>query len=621
MADLVDLVAPLAAYEAQGFEKQSDKIRTSRLENRKALMEIANEQARLGVQMSVEDMAKQAQSLLGPADWLYSMSPSQDVLAGMTASQNALANKSAEEQRRLQFATDVKETKDMRDFAAEAFAAGDDPATVTLKGQEMFGADRFNKVVPTLTRIQGESSFRGMSEGANLAKSMGFMADDAEEYISQNKSHLPQATQDGIRKTALANQSQAERDVISAASVMGGQGGYADNAVDAENMRNLIKTRFPTMSQDTLESVHKKAMDAARTAAQARIQADDNTAKNDARKIATQQDANMFMAAQQAEQQDLAQRDQRSKDFASRGQAVIANQEKIRQDVIGNKKTGEKPMFKDDADRTTALAALDQYKVDDFAALKEAIESHDPKKLKQVLSGLETLASYQERTQTAARLTTARIATPQEFYTIGAGLGASGAAVEDLGRKYKADLDAARKALTTGPAPSKDRGWGIEAAILGAPSAKGVDNEMAMASKNAAETRVNGLVATTVAHLKALREAAAINQSVAMTPEQITEQERRLAYGVARRFLTGAGENPSSVEFELHVENMSDDILKAAGKPMEVRRRNTAQDNIQAYRNSVAGGQGVQPNSMVPPGALQPNARSGYANGTAPAPF
>jgi hypothetical protein len=142
---------------------------------------------------------------------------------------------------------------------------------------------------------------------------------------------------------------------------------------------------------------------------------------------------------------------------------------------------------------------------------------------------------------------------------------------------------------------------------------KGDENEMAMATTKAAETRFSGMMSVGSSQIKAFREMAAINQSFSATPEQMLEQERLMAVKMAKSFLSGAGYAPDSKAYSESAEAMADQILRGAGEPMHITRRVTAADRLKEYNNNVAAGQGVRPASMVPPGSVMPNQRAGLS--------
>jgi hypothetical protein len=632
MPNLTDLVVPLEAYQQNAFDKRSEDIQSTRLKNRDALMKIYDEAASRGVSLSMEDMAQQAQQILGPTSWLYSTAPSVDVMNQMNASQNALANQTKEKIRREQFSTDIKESKDMEGFVSELAMTGKTADEIHANGFEQFG-DRFTKIAPNVTRIMDKASFQAMNEGAATAKNFGLMTDDAEDFIEQNKSHLSESMINGIRKTAQSNQSMAEDKIMQAARGLADKGGWANTADDAQNIRNLITSAYPSMKPETTEKIYQKAMDAAKVSAGTKAQADGNARMMKASEFAAQQAGQMELNAISLEQRELEGRDARAAAYRNQAKDAVDNSKLQLALIDGVDPTSRKPTGKalitDPTERSQAAAIVQSYRVDNAEELVNVIKTGDQKRIRQYIAGLQPMAVYIDRVNQSASLTTAPMTSYAEFLGRASGMGATDSAIMGMGKQYKEDIDTLLKsnANSTALVEKVEQSDGIEASAYAlstpmfgsrpkAAVTSGTENEMAMATTKAAETRINGMMSVGSSQIKAFREMASINQSFSAAPEQMLEQERLMALKMAKSFLSGAGYTPDSKAYGESAEAMADQILRGAGDPMHITRRVTAADRINDYNKRVAAGQGVIPAAMVPPGSVVPNQRASL-NGSA----
>ena len=239
------------------------KRRQSRLDNRKALMDVLNAQAEQGITMGVDQAATLAKDTLGASAYLNSAAPSRDMLASMTQSYNEKAKKHAEINRRAQFASDEKESTDMSTMASQLFLQGKSPDEVYRAGLDRYG-ERFNLIQPKLGTINQQATLEGMQKGSEIGKTM--FPEDAQSFVEQNKSVLSQAHIDGLTRAAENNLASASNQVLAEADKIGGSGGYTGTEVEGQSFRDRIKTLFPRMPASTIDDLQKKASQAAKAA-------------------------------------------------------------------------------------------------------------------------------------------------------------------------------------------------------------------------------------------------------------------------------------------------------------------------------------------------------------------
>lgn len=608
-----------------GAREQEDANVGRRLRNRKALMEVADGFAAQGKEMSMEDWATASKDILGPAAFLSTTTPSRDAIGVMMKEQSAKAAQTAELRRRDQFNADIKESQDMASFAAEMYLQGDDDISVYTKGVERFGKDRFDKIKDKLGNLKMKAGFDGLRTGMEVGRTM--MTDDAERYLQENQ-FLPKATQDGIRKSAQANQAQAEAAIMQLADQIGASGGYEGNVLEQENLRDTIKARYPNMSAEAVDAVHKKAVQAAEAARQRMVAGTDYKLGAEARKYAQQIDPQLFSSALQADEAERQRRAREAQTFAQSSMSPLQEQQAQLGNIYGDKKAGKPAMFKDASKAAEMANYAGTYRIPagDFDTLRAAIEDGDKKKVRELVAGLEPMAVFRARVETGAKLATAPFDNATSFYAVGETLGQADEEITTIGKKYASNMDVYSKnakLATTKPKANQyqSSGSGAIAGISGAVAgfADGVNSffgnepvaDVAMSSKNAAETLRKGLVDHTVSRIASLREAATINGSFSASAEQIREQEMQIARGVARRFVEGTGLKPGSEGFRLAIEQLATEISQKAGAPQPVNRKATVADRIEQYRSQLSGNLMLERPGMAPNGSVIPSVRSG----------
>jgi hypothetical protein len=608
-------------------EKRAVENKNTRLANRKALMEIAQSMSDQGQTMGMEDFAKATSDLLGPAAFLSSTAPSQDMLSQLMKQQNAAAAQKAEMIRRDQFRADAEESKTMEDFASGLLVGGADDVSTYEQLVQRFGADRVEKIKNKLPTIKNKALFEAENQGKLFGKDM--LVDEATEYV-KGKDFLPEPTRQAIIKTATANSAAAEKAVLASAEQMGMSGGFTDSANDSSALRNLITTSYPGMGIDAVEQLHNKALQIARAASERKVVSTDYDLGSKARATSMAADSQLYQSVIGLEEKDRQAREQSRQQFSATNSSPLQEQASQLALVVGDPKKKQAPLFgKDDAKTGTMTSIVQGYVVPParFEELRKAVDDGDSKKIREITATFDTTSAFRSRVEDMGRLTSMQFTGAKEFYTSLPSDRETLEAFRKRGREFSDNMQVFNSGgvVKTGPryAGGNPRAAVSSGGATGNPrtdaynrssqstTTSGYDSPTRMASRAAADTLKSGIVQNISSRIIAMREAANINGSFSASPEEIAANERAIVSSFAGQFLEGTGLSRTSPAYKAAVDEMAAAVSENVGPATGVTRRKTAADMLQDYRNSTANNLMLSPNGRAPYGSIQPSVRSG----------
>lgn len=624
MPQVTDMVLPFAAIEQQGFDQRSEQIRKSRLDNRKAMMEIANDMASRGVSMSVEDMAAQAQALLGPGDWLYSLSPSQDALRVMTQSQNAAADLKKEELSRSQFANDVKESAEMEDTVAQWFKGGDEIANVMQKGYKLFGQERFDKVAGQLTNIQGRAVMEAEKAGSDFASTRFQTVDDAEEYIKSSPWLTPHE-KTGIQVAARNNQDKLENGILDGAAKIG-EAGYYGSDSDLNSLRELIRKAAPRISREAEDRLLTQAQTVAKNASERKQVALQRDSAIRMQETLETNGPRVMAEIAQLDQGEEIRRSAAAKEFAAGAAAVQATQDKFASSIVakGKKATPQE---------LAMLSGMSSHVIRDLDGYIKAVESGDKQQIARHLAESPTKEEHAQRAAALGRITTGRYNSVSEVFddVTRAGLGTSTKSIEAIG----AEMARQQKVATSSKSAASTFSWSdmpgkigsdVYRALLAGKGEKAPADEsdkVRQSAANAVESMKKGFVEDVAANIRGIRDAIGRNRSVGATAEEVNQNEFGFANDRAEALIRGMGINPNSKAGQAMVGQIVSDIMSRAGYSQGFTRYDTPAEAFKKkYQSQMSSGYLWGNNApQFPPGVIVQNPRAGQVAQPGSRPF
>lgn len=597
------------AYVLNSFDARNEETKGRRLAARDALIKIGDQYSSQGISLSVEDWARESQSLLGNDGWLNNSAPSVEALGVMQKQQAEKAKQTAEERRRSQVQADSNERKSMEADAMEYFVNGDDPVTVYSSMVDKYG-ERANALKPNLKRLEVMARTKTMNEGIQF----GSMAlNDVSEFESYKRDNpgLPKFYLDGVEKAAREKTNQRNAKIADMANQRGASMGFANNETDREWFRQQVKTMYPDLPDDVTDRTINGAMKTASGAFQsASLATEAKTATS--MQISANQTYPADMAnLAVAKERDSAKRMMLSNERQKSYDGVITTQADF-----ATKIADPKGPFKDLDQQKKSQLFMDfkTHVFQDAEGYAEAVRTGDKEKMARLRGAAQPVELYRANAEKVSRFITGA----DGYTSLGeamqnlTSLGASSSDLMKLGQEIaRNDGVAASNTGSKGVRSTFRSGVGVFASdsgvtydAMGNPSGSygsvsesaamnGNDSDISASAKLSSSMLRRGFVDNTAQYIKDIREAVQQNGRFNASPEELGEIEFKLILSRAEAVARGMGTRPdqiSNVAAQLYAE-----VAKVTGTPNKIIKRDSPVEELEsALRRRLDGN--YQPN-------------------------
>lgn len=193
---------PKFAWQLEGFDRESDKRRTTRAENRRLMQEMAEQAAAAGKELSLTEWQNMIRETLGSDGFLYGYQPSRSALEAMRVASNNKAREVQERQAREALLFKVDTDKKMRDLVTDMVADGMSNEDIIADIAKNYDAAMAKRVANILPKARSDYEIGGFRQGKELGTGM-YSLDDAERMARER--NLPQAVREGLMAQVREN--------------------------------------------------------------------------------------------------------------------------------------------------------------------------------------------------------------------------------------------------------------------------------------------------------------------------------------------------------------------------------------------------------------------------------